>query len=73
MHLQGLGECPSIPASGLRVGMVLSWNYSPRCCEIVRIEDTSRHFLTVVTRYVETGKEYTQRLKKTRHVVAHTA
>ena len=70
IHLQGIGRCHAIPAERLEPGMVLSWNYSPLAYEVVSVKFTSLHYMQVVERNIETGVEYTRKLKRDRLVVA---
>lgn len=70
INLQGLGKVKAKPASELRVGDVLSWNYSPRCSEVVAIEPCGKKSLYVTERSRKTGAEYKRRLLKSRLVAA---
>lgn len=70
MHLQGIGRVPAKPAADLKVGDILSWNYSALSYEVVAIEVTSAQFLTITERNRKTGAEYRRRIRRTTLVCA---
>lgn len=70
VHLQGLGTYSAIPAADLRIGHILSWNYSPCGYEVVAIVDASPKFLKVTERNRKTGAETVRRINKATLVAA---
>lgn len=50
IHLQGIGRVKAIPASDLRVGMSILWNYGG-ADEVVKIAPKGAQSLTVTLRY----------------------
>lgn len=69
LHLQGIGRCPAILASDVKVGDITSWNYSPQAYEVTSVERASAKFLAIVERDRKTGKSYTRRIKLDRLIV----
>lgn len=68
LHLQGIGRLPAKMASEVKVGDVLSWNYSYKCCEVVAIEECGAKSVNITERYYDSGKEFVRRVLKTRLV-----
>jgi len=67
LHLQGIGKLPAKPAAEVKIGDVLSWNYSYRCCTIVAVENCGTKSVNITERYND-GKEFVRRILKTRLV-----
>lgn len=65
IQLQSYGRAPAVPASDLRVGNILLWNFGSTS-ELVRIEPLSQHYINIVER-TERG-EFTRKVKKSRLV-----
>lgn len=65
IHLQGIGDCPAVPASEIKIGDFLMWNYGGilEVRELVKETPHFREFSVLCD-----GKLYRQKLKKTRLV-----
>lgn len=71
IQLQGIGSLPGFPASTLRPGDILSWNYSYHEYRVLRVRDKSPQFLEIDEQNVKTGVVSTRRLKKDRLVAVY--
>lgn len=66
IHLQGIGPTKSKPASAVRAGDTLVWNYGATST-VAAVRDVSRCFIEI-DEVTASGYTGTRRLKKTRQV-----
>jgi hypothetical protein len=70
IHLMGMGLMPAKPAAELKVGDVLSWNYTPKCSEVVAIEPWGKQGLKIHEKCFSNGKVYIRLVRKTKLIAA---
>ena len=74
IQLQGVGWCPAIKATQLKVGDYRVYNYGG-LCKIVSIEEVSKCYLSITVEskegmaFGDTGTLYTSKIKKSTLVV----
>jgi translation elongation factor P/translation initiation factor 5A len=64
-QLQGLGTLNAKPASQIKVGDLLSFNYQPMAYCVTLVSPAGKTQVSVSMRKVDTGVEYTRRFKAT--------
>jgi hypothetical protein len=70
IHLQSLGRVKAKPASELKVGDLLSWNYAYKEYQVKSIRDISPKSIEIIEVNINDGKEYKIRLLKKRLVAS---
>jgi len=68
VHLIGVGDVPGVPASDLKVGDKLMWNYSTEET-IIAVQESSPKYLQIWTRG-EDGREWGPRYLNKNRLVA---
>lgn len=70
IHLQGIGNVKAKPAGELKVGDILSWNYSPEGYEVIDIKEVSPKSIRITEQNRETGSTFSRLLAKKRLVAS---